>query len=139
MQGANEVAVSKVAPDAGYGLIAMVAYQPGDSITWYQGHMRVGPSSKLTKAEKAYALQWVKGASSLIGLRREQLTRGCGLASLANDRSLTKGPGPKQKNVNNAHFSRPVDKENNCCWLIADRLIKPGEEVTVKYGPGYKL
>lgn len=123
-------------PRCWHGLIACVSYQPGDYITWYEGELCCCKPSKLTKAEKDYALQWEKNRSSLIGLRHGNLKPGRGLGSLANDRNLGKVEGPRKKN--NARFSLP-DKDSRCCWLIPSQLIKCWEEITVTYGPGYRL
>ena len=129
---------SRVGPDAGQGLIACVTYQPGDYITWYDGDLLYCHPSKLTKAEKSYALQWEKNCCSLVGIRESDLAPGRGLGSFANDRNLSKGSGDKAlRKKNNARFSLP-DKDNSCCWVIADCLIER-DEVTVSYGPGYRL
>ena len=119
--------------------MACVTYQPGDYITWYEGTFRHCHPSELTKAEKNYALQWVKNTCSLIGIQGRDLSPGQGLGSIANDRNLSKASGDKAlRKKNNARFSLP-DKDNQCCWLIAESLIERSEEVTVTYGPGYKL
>jgi hypothetical protein len=133
-QGANEIRPSTLGPDAGAGLFACVTYQPGDYITQYAGELRYCHPSTLTKEEKSYALQWEKNRASIIGLRQTQLTAGCGLGSLANDRKLSS----VGRATNNAYFSNP-DKIHQCFWLKAETLVKPGDEITVIYGPGFNL
>lgn len=135
MKGSNEVRSSGLGPKAGNGLFACINYQSGDVITKYEGSIiQYGRLSPLSEAERSYALQWEKNKSALIGVKMEQLKEGCGIGSLANDSNLSKLPGLKNK----ARFSLP-DRANKCCWLIADRYIKAGEEIFVTYGPGYKL
>eukprot|EP00243_Klebsormidium_subtile_P011563 TRINITY_DN6599_c0_g1_i3.p1 TRINITY_DN6599_c0_g1~~TRINITY_DN6599_c0_g1_i3.p1 ORF type:complete len:329 (+),score=5.93 TRINITY_DN6599_c0_g1_i3:77-1063(+) len=135
LQGSNVVLPSTLGPAAGYGLFACVNYQPGDYMAKYEGSIvHYSHSSPLTKADMSYALQWEKNRSAIIGVRMGTITEGCGLGSLANDSNLSRIPGLR----NNARFSLP-DRANKCCWLIADRYVKAGNEIFVTYGPGYRL